>query len=268
MNCTDWQLSVEPGYTPYLPPSSFDDDEDEDDDEYDDDDADTTCTIAPPDDTPVERIENWIHGNPSELGDYDSVETNTHTSIAESASGVSSRSLLDLQNSELEWLNEVLTSKNLDTAVSAGSANQSYASVASTIRAPETIGSEFSSSATGKQLKTREQTRAAGTSGLAQGSRSASQTLYSGDSMISQTKTLVGASTAWMESGFQALSIASPQPTQRFETRNGWARPNQRKTYSTAPRYVAHHGDVDHLAHNVLKPSYSYADDDGSEDEC
>lgn len=60
MDCTDWQLSVEPGYTPYVPPNSFDDDDDDDDDEdeYDDEDAGKTMLVAPLDDIPGERIEN------------------------------------------------------------------------------------------------------------------------------------------------------------------------------------------------------------------
>ncbi|CAK7270439.1 hypothetical protein SEPCBS57363_004104 [Sporothrix epigloea] len=270
MDCTDWQLSVEPGYTPYVPPSSFDDDDDDDDDgdEYDDEDAGKTRLVAPLDDIPGERIENWIHGNPSELGDYDNVETNTQHSVTGSVSGVSSRSLLDSHNRELEWLPKALTATNLSTATSNGPAIPSYASVATTIRAPATTASQFSSSATGEQLEPRDRMRASEIGNYSQSSRSASHTSYSANSLISQAPSVSGASTAWMESGFQALAIAPPRPPQRIEIRNGWARPAQRKTNLTAPRYVANHGGVDHLPQSVQKSSYSYADDDGSEDEC
>lgn len=52
MDCTEWQLSVEPGFAPYIPPRSFD--EVEDDEPAEDDDTD----IAPADEVPGERIED------------------------------------------------------------------------------------------------------------------------------------------------------------------------------------------------------------------
>ena len=53
IDCTDWQLSVEPGFAPYVPPSSFD--EDDEDDAADDDDDNE---IIPVDEVPGERIED------------------------------------------------------------------------------------------------------------------------------------------------------------------------------------------------------------------
>ncbi|CAK7223770.1 hypothetical protein SCUCBS95973_005292 [Sporothrix curviconia] len=266
MDCTDWQLSVEPGYTPYVPPTSIEEDEDEDDD--DDEEAGETNAIAPPDEIPGERIEDWIHGNPSELGGYDRVETGTQYSAVGSVSGVSSRSLLDTRNRELGGLPEALTATNLGLVVSAGPGIPSYASVASTIRAPASTVSQISRSTAGGQLTRQSPMPASDTGSVSQTNRSVSNTLYSADSMTSQSQSVSGASTAWMESGFQALTIGPPQPAQRIETRNGWARPVQRKTDLTAPRYVANHGVVDQLPQTVQKVSYADADDDDSEDEC
>lgn len=55
MNCTDWQLSVEPGYAPYVPPSSLNEDEEEE--EVDDDDDDDGGIISL-EEIPGERIED------------------------------------------------------------------------------------------------------------------------------------------------------------------------------------------------------------------
>ncbi|CAK7217426.1 hypothetical protein SBRCBS47491_003162 [Sporothrix bragantina] len=265
MDCTDWQLSVEPGYTPYVPPTSLEEDEDEDDD--DDEEAGEANAIAPPDEIPGERIEDWIHGNPSELGGYDRIETGPQYSVVGSVSGVSSNSLLDTRNRQLGALPEALTATNLGLVVSAGLGIPSYASVASTIRAPASTVSQISRSTSGGQLERRDLMRASNTGSVSQSNRSASNTLYSADSMTSQTQSISGASTGWMESGFQALTIGPPQPPQRIETRNGWARPVQRKTDLTAPRYVANHGVVDQ-APQVVQKTYADADDDYSEDEC
>ena len=74
-------------------------------------------------------------------------------------------------------------------------------------------------------MERRNPMRASDTGSVSQSNHSFSNTLYSADSMTSQTQSVSGESTAWMESGFQALTIGPPQPPQRIETRNGWARP-------------------------------------------
>lgn len=62
IDCTDWQLSVEPGFAPYVPPSSFDEDDEDDMAEDDDDDE-----IIPVDEVPGERIEDvrLLHQKPN-----------------------------------------------------------------------------------------------------------------------------------------------------------------------------------------------------------
>ncbi|CAK7198912.1 hypothetical protein SEUCBS139899_001580 [Sporothrix eucalyptigena] len=264
MDCTEWQLSVEPGYAPYVPPTSREDDE-EDDEEVEEE-----HEIDPADEIPGERIEDWIQNNPSELGGYDKVETGTaHTSTVGSISDISGRSLLDTCNREIGGLPEALTATNLNVAHTAGPVIPFYASIASTstVRPPASVTSQASRPASGGQLIGWGAMRS-DTASVSQSNQSASNTLFSADSVTTQSQSVSGASTVWMESGFQALTIGPPRVPQRIETRNGWARPVQRKTDLAAPRYVATNGGVDLQPQNIQRTVYTDADDEGSEDEC
>ncbi|KAL1912732.1 hypothetical protein Sste5344_001322 [Sporothrix stenoceras] len=270
MNCTDWQLSVEPGYAPYVPPSSLNEDEEE---EEADDDEDDDGGIIPIDEVPGERIEDWIQGNPSELGDFDTVDFGTQPSIVGTGSEISRPSLLDTCNRELGGLPEALSAINLGTVPSAA---PSYASVAtaSTVRGPASIAPRSYYTPVGGSLLMSD------TDTASQTNRSVSNTLFSDNSRRtsgSQSNSVAtssaggggGRQTLWMENRFADLSrplTQSATPSQRAETRNGWARPVQRRTNLVAPRYVASTGGMEVQPQG--RTVYADADDDDSEDEC
>lgn len=136
-----------------------------------------------------------------------------------SVSDMSGPSLLDTRNRELGRLPEALTAISLGIAGSSGPVRPSYASMASTARAPLSNVSQAS--------RTAPRTSYANAASVSQSNQSISNTLFSADSMgnaTNQSQSVSGASTIWMENEFSALTTGRPQPPP-VEMRNGWARP-------------------------------------------
>ncbi|ERS96357.1 hypothetical protein HMPREF1624_07267 [Sporothrix schenckii ATCC 58251] len=269
-DCTDWQLSVEPGFAPYVPPTALNEDDEDDQGDEDEDDHDG---IIPIDEVPGERIEDWIQGNPSELGQFDRIEVGTQPSIVGSSSDISRPILLDTRNRELGGLPEALSAVNLGRSTDSGPSPSSGASIASasTVKGPVATALGGDLTPVGGSLLMGDSDT------VSQSNRTYSNTLFSAANSrraSSQSGSVVsgsggGGDTVWMETRFAALPLTLSQPmapSQRAETRNGWARPVQRKTTLIAPRYVSNTGGIE--IQPQKKTVYADADEDDSEDEC
>ncbi|KIH94717.1 hypothetical protein SPBR_03727 [Sporothrix brasiliensis 5110] len=263
-------LSVEPGFAPYVPPTALNEDDEDDQGDEDEDDHDG---IIPIDEVPGERIEDWIQGNPSELGQFDRIEVGTQPSIVGSSSDISRPSLLDTRNRELGGLPEALSAVNLGRSADSGPSQSSRASIASasTVRGPAATALGGDLTPVGGSLLMGDSDT------VSQSNRTYSNTLFSAANSrraSSQSGSVVsgsggGGDTVWMENRFAALPLTPSQPmapSQRAETRNGWARPVQRKTTLIAPRYVSNTGGIE--IQPQKKTVYADADEDDSEDEC
>ncbi|OAA67207.1 hypothetical protein SPI_01783 [Niveomyces insectorum RCEF 264] len=274
-DCTEWQLSNEPGFTPYIPPTGVDDfDEPE---LLEDGHADALIQFN----EHGERVENWIQGNPSEIGDYDKLEIGTQRSVMDSASEVSVPSLLDDSPHELATLPQALTAVNLSRVGYFEEPRPSYAAVASAGNASSTIGgSRYGGNRPDRRDTATPVARTVqipfpmggDDSVESQSYRSSSAPALTSDTVskiTSQDQSVVSdANTVWVEDEFTALTVL-PNPRQRMEGPSGWARPVQRKTELLVPKYVmnANIGDVQPRSHQQ-RPVYADVDDDDSEDEC
>ncbi|EPE06472.1 hypothetical protein F503_02600 [Ophiostoma piceae UAMH 11346] len=262
LHCTEWQLSVEPGYAPFNPPTALDMEEDA---AGEDRLLEATGTDRVSQ-AMADRIVDWIQQNPSEDGDSEALATATMVGSVTRDSINPPTSLLDSPNTGLDLLPVALSVANASRTVNGAHSGPSYASIAAAAAdsemLPGLLGQPTEPGAMtprGDAVVDAQQPRHPPTAG-SDSSDDTAQGPSQNFPVAAPTP-----DTAWVEDEFSALTISQAGSSIHLA---GWARPNQRRTDLMTPRYVANSRGTENQPLSTQRVTYAEDDEYDSGDEC
>lgn len=245
IDCTTWQLSVEPGMPNCAPPNSA-----AEVDERAMAQA-NQLAITQTREAQTDRVERWIQGNPSEAGDYVGLDTSTQPSILDSASEVSEPTLLDNSIVNQEGLPQALNAMNLSRI-------GRYDEPSTAVQANNTRSRPGGMANMPSVLDTHSQDSDSKTTIIGDNFTETEQRTYC-DTSHSTEPSVTGALGTVALVGTGVTMVHALPIRQRSPGPSGWARPDRRKVPWAPPKYVLNGSGADFYQYYQLQE----ADDEG-----